>query len=70
MHLKGIHFRSALSNARPHMPAILRQLAGGRLHPELVVTDVLPFDSAAEALPAAGFKPVFVREPAGPARTP
>jgi|HubBroStandDraft_2_1064218.scaffolds.fasta_scaffold48716_1 hypothetical protein len=29
----------------------------------LVATDVLPFDTAAEALPSAGFKPVFVRDP-------
>jgi alcohol dehydrogenase len=63
MHLKCIHFRSALANARPHMPAVLELLASGRINPQLVATAVLPFDTAAEALPDAGFKPVFVREP-------
>jgi hypothetical protein len=62
MHLKRIHFRSALCDARPHMPAVLHLLSGGRLHPELVRAEVLPFNSAAEALPNAGFKPVFVGE--------
>jgi threonine dehydrogenase-like Zn-dependent dehydrogenase len=62
MHLKCLHFRSALCNARSHMPAVLELLASGRLSTELIRTDVLPFDTAAQALPAAGFKPVFVRE--------
>jgi threonine dehydrogenase-like Zn-dependent dehydrogenase len=62
MHLKCLHFRSALSNARSHMPAVLHLLSSGRLHPELIRTEVLPFESAAEALPGAGFKPVFVRQ--------
>ena len=64
MHLKCLHFRSALSNARSYMPAVIELLSSGRLHPELVRTEVLPFETAAEALPKAGFKPVFVREPA------
>ena len=63
MHLKCIHFRSSLANARPHMPAVLELLASGAINPEVVATGVLPFDTAAEALPRAGFKPVFVRAP-------
>jgi threonine dehydrogenase-like Zn-dependent dehydrogenase len=65
MHLRCIHFRSALANVRPHMPAVLELLSSGRITPELIATEVLPFDTAAEAIPTAGFKPVFVREPAG-----
>ncbi len=38
----------------------------GRIAPTQVQTAVLPFDTAVEALPTAGFKPVFVREPAHP----
>jgi threonine dehydrogenase-like Zn-dependent dehydrogenase len=64
MHLKCLHFRSSLSNARSHMPAVLELLSSGRISPQLVRTEVLPFDTAAEALPSAGFKPVFVRPPA------
>jgi threonine dehydrogenase-like Zn-dependent dehydrogenase len=64
MHLKCLHFRSSLSNARSYMPAVLQLLSSGRINPQLVATDVLPFDSAADALPTAGFKPVFVRDPA------
>ena len=62
MHLRCVHFRSSLSNARTHMPDALRLLASGRLRPELIRTEVLPFDDAADAMPTAGFKPVFVRE--------
>jgi hypothetical protein len=46
------------------MPAVLELLSSGRIAPQLVTSEVLPFDTAAEALPTAGFKPVFVREPA------
>jgi alcohol dehydrogenase len=62
MHLKCLHFRSSLSNARCHMPEVLALLSSGRISPQLVVTEVLPFDTAAVALPTAGFKPVFVRD--------
>jgi threonine dehydrogenase-like Zn-dependent dehydrogenase len=64
MHLKCLHFHSSLSNARSYMPAVLQLLSSGRINPQLVATDVLPFGSAADALPTAGFKPVFVRDPA------
>jgi threonine dehydrogenase-like Zn-dependent dehydrogenase len=63
MHLKCLNFRSALSNARSYMPAVLELLSSGRINPRLVTTEVLPFDTAADALPTAGFKPVFTREP-------
>jgi alcohol dehydrogenase len=62
MHLRCVHFRSSLANVRPHMPAVLELLSSGRIVPQLVATDVLPFETAAEAIPSAGFKPVFVRE--------
>lgn len=61
MHMKGIHVSSALSNAHAHMPEVLNLLSCGRLHPELIVSDVIPFDSADQAIPEVGYKPVFVR---------
>jgi alcohol dehydrogenase len=63
MHLKCIHFRSSLCDARTHIPAVLRLLSSGRIDPELIRTDLLPFESAADELLGAGMKPVFVREP-------
>lgn len=62
MHLKCVHFRSSLCNARTHMPEVLRLLSSGRIDPELIRTDLLPFGSAAERLLGAGEKPVFVSE--------
>jgi threonine dehydrogenase-like Zn-dependent dehydrogenase len=63
MHLRGVQFRSSLANARVHMPAVLALLSSGRINPSAVHTEVLPFETAAEELPSAGFKPVFVRDP-------
>jgi threonine dehydrogenase-like Zn-dependent dehydrogenase len=63
MHFKCMTFRSAMSNARPLIPEVLALVASGRISPRLVQTAVLPFEEAAEALPGAGFKPVFVRDP-------
>jgi alcohol dehydrogenase len=64
MHLHGVHFCSSVANARIHMPAVLELLSSGRIAPQLVTSEVLAFDTAADALPTAGFKPVFVREQA------
>jgi threonine dehydrogenase-like Zn-dependent dehydrogenase len=63
MHFKCVTFRSAMSNARPLIPEVLALVASGRISPRRVQTAVLPFDEAADALPRAGFKPVFVRDP-------
>ncbi len=63
MHFKCLTFRSAMSNARPLIPEVLALVASGRINPRHVQTAVLPFDQAADALPSAGFKPVFVRDP-------
>jgi len=42
---------------------VLALLASGRISPGRVATAVLPFETAVDAIPTAGFKPVFVREP-------
>lgn len=59
--MKGIHFCSALCNARAHMPEVLNLLSGGRMHPELIISDVIPFDTVDQAISEVGHKPVFVR---------
>jgi threonine dehydrogenase-like Zn-dependent dehydrogenase len=63
MFLNCLTLTGGLSHARANMPAVLALLAGGRIAPQRVRTGVLPFETAAEAIPTAGFKPVFVRDP-------
>jgi threonine dehydrogenase-like Zn-dependent dehydrogenase len=59
MHLKCVHFRSSLCNARSHIPDVLALLASGAISPELIQTALLPFHTAAETLLTAGNKPVY-----------
>lgn len=63
MHFKCLHFRSAMSNARPLFPEVLALVASGRIDPTRVYSAVLPFETAAGAMADAGFKPAFVRDP-------
>jgi alcohol dehydrogenase len=63
MFLNCVTLTGGLSHARANMPAVLAMLAGGRINPGLVATDVLDFDTAAQAIGTAGFKPVLVRDP-------
>jgi alcohol dehydrogenase len=65
MHLKSVHFCSSVANTRVHMPEVLQLLSSGRITPQLVPTEVLDFADAADALPTAGWKPVFVQPAAG-----
>jgi threonine dehydrogenase-like Zn-dependent dehydrogenase len=60
MHLKCLHFRTSLCNARPHIPAVLGLLASGSIDPEFIRTDLLPFELADQML-SAGEKPVYTR---------
>jgi alcohol dehydrogenase len=60
MHLKCVHFRTSLCNARPHIPEVLELLATGRINPQLIQSALLPFDTAADTLLTAGSKPVYV----------
>ncbi|MGW4774380.1 hypothetical protein ACWEO2_40890 [Nocardia sp. NPDC004278] len=43
------------------MPEVLNLLSGGRMHPELIISDVIPFDTVDQAISEVGHKPVFVR---------
>jgi alcohol dehydrogenase len=63
MFLNCLTLAGGLSHARANMPAALALISGGRITPGLVATDVLPIEEADAAIPVAGFKPVFVREP-------
>ena len=61
MYTSGIHFHRP-GPGRPHIPAILELVAEGRLHPELVTSNVVPFDDAAEAVQVRERKLVIERE--------
>lgn len=63
MFLNCVTLTGGLSHACANMPAVLALIAGRRISPGLVATDVLDFDAAADAIPGAGFKPVLVRDP-------
>jgi threonine dehydrogenase-like Zn-dependent dehydrogenase len=63
MFLNCITLTGGLSHARNNIQPALAMLSSGRIQPGRVATDILPFDSAAESIPAAGFKPVFIRDP-------
>jgi threonine dehydrogenase-like Zn-dependent dehydrogenase len=65
MHLNCVHFCSSVANTRVRMPEVLQLLSSGRITPQLVPTEVLDFAEAADALPTAGWKPVFVQQPLG-----
>jgi threonine dehydrogenase-like Zn-dependent dehydrogenase len=63
MHINCVHFRSSVANTRVHMAEVMGLLASGRIDPTAVQTSVHPLDSAIEAMPSAGFKPVFTQQP-------
>jgi threonine dehydrogenase-like Zn-dependent dehydrogenase len=64
---RGVRFHTGPSNARAHMPQVLALVQTGRIHPELVTSEVVPWDDAAEALAHPSLKPLMVRAPLGKA---
>lgn len=61
MYSRGTRFLTGRVNARPAIPDILALVRAGRLHPEIVNSAVVPWESAHEAILADQLKPVFVR---------
>lgn len=61
MYGTGVHFHTGRANARADMPAVLDLVASGRLRPELINSQIVPWDGAVEALQEPSMKPVFVR---------
>jgi alcohol dehydrogenase len=60
MYSKGITFLTGRVQARVDMPAVLAHCAEGHFHPERVVSRVVPFGEAAEAMSDGGPKIVFM----------
>jgi alcohol dehydrogenase len=50
MYTTGVHFHTGRCQARPVMPQILELIADGGLHPDLVTSNVVPWEDAAEAV--------------------
>jgi alcohol dehydrogenase len=62
MYTRGVRFVTGRVNACPLVPAILDAVRVGTLHPEVVNSDLVPWDAAADAMVADLRKPVFVRD--------
>ena len=62
MYTSGIHFHTGRAQARPHIPAILELVAEGRLHPDLVTSNVVAWDDAAEAVQVRERKLIIERD--------
>lgn len=58
---KGLTFHTGRVHARPVMPEVLELIAAGRLSPELVTTELVAWDDAAEALAEHTAKLVVTR---------
>jgi alcohol dehydrogenase len=61
MYGTGVHFHTGRANARADMPAVLELVASGRLRPELINSETVRWEDAADALREPSMKPVFVR---------
>jgi alcohol dehydrogenase len=61
MMLRGVRFEATPTNIRAFLPAVLSLVGTGRIAPERVTTEVLPWETLPEALVEPSMKPVFVR---------
>jgi len=62
MAIRGVRFHTGRGNAGAHLPRLLELIADGAIRPELVASEVLDWESAAEALSDPSLKPIFVRD--------
>jgi alcohol dehydrogenase len=60
MYLKGIHYEVGRVHARATAPAVLELVIAGRLDPGAIITKVVSFADAAEAMLDPAVKIVFV----------
>jgi threonine dehydrogenase-like Zn-dependent dehydrogenase len=50
MYTTGVHFHTGRCHARPAMPGLLELIAGGRLKPDLVTSNVVDWEDAPQAV--------------------
>ncbi|MBI2207692.1 MAG: hypothetical protein HYU41_27995 [Candidatus Rokubacteria bacterium] len=61
LYTRGVRFVTGRVNSRAVLPHVLALIADGRLHPEVVTSEVVAWDDAPRALASPSLKPVFVR---------
>lgn len=61
MYTRGVRFVIGRVNSRAVLPSVLELVAGGRLRPEAVTSEIIPWDDADRALASPSRKPVVVR---------
>jgi threonine dehydrogenase-like Zn-dependent dehydrogenase len=62
MVLRGVTLEATPTNVRAFLPEVLSLVEKGRIAPERVTTELLPWESLPEALVEPSMKPVFVRD--------
>ena len=62
--MRGVRFITGRVNSLANIPHVLELVQAGRLHPELVTTELIPWREAASALRKPSMKPLVFREPA------
>jgi hypothetical protein len=61
MYTRGVRFFAGRVNSRATIRAVLGLVQSGRLRPEAVTSELVPWDDAATALASPSIKPVMVR---------
>jgi len=61
LHTGGIHFYTGRGKGRPHFEDALAFVSAGRVKPELITTEVKPFEQSHEVLREPSMKPILVR---------
>lgn len=63
IYMRDITFSNGRPSTRPHIPAVLELCRCGKLHPEKMISRIIPWDDAPEALVEPSLKPVVARQP-------
>ena len=63
MYMRDITFSTGRPSSRPHIPHVLDLCLQGALHPEKVVSKVIPWEEAPAGLVEPSLKPVVARQP-------
>lgn len=61
MYLRDASYSAGRPSVRPHIPSVLQLVERGEIHPQRVVSKLIAWDDAAEALVEPSLKPVVTR---------
>jgi threonine dehydrogenase-like Zn-dependent dehydrogenase len=62
LYTRGIRFVTGRVNSRAVLPHVLDLIADGRIAPERVTSELVPWDAAPQALTAPSIKPIVIRD--------